>query len=186
MELDEQVHPGSRLHAIDLSNFAFLLVDEVQAGHASVARLTEAKGYAERALTIREKLDASSEISDTLHILAIIADLEDWTEAARDYRRRECETFAAFAGNRYHIDRQLRPLIIDIAAAAKGVAQVRAKVEVILPEFEAKGWHIADATQRIWAGERDWHSLIEDVDRSSALLVLRVLETLQEQQEETK
>ncbi len=186
LELDEQVHPGSRLHAIDLSNVAFLLVDEVQAGHASVARLTEAKGYAERALTIREKLDASSEISDTLHILAIIADLEGRTEAARGYRRRERETFAAFAGNRYHIDRQFGSLIADIAAAAKGDAQARKKVEVALPEFEAKGWHIAAATQRIWVGERDWHSLVEDVDRYSALLVLRVLETLQEQQEGTR
>ena len=86
---------------------------------------------------------------------------------------------------RYHIDRQHGQLIAAVAAAAKGDAQARNKVEAALPEFEAHGWHIAAATQRIWAGERDWHSLAEDLDREEALLILRVLETLQEQQEET-
>ena len=186
LELDEQVHPGSPNHAGHLNNLANLLVSELQAGRAPVARLTEAKGYAERALAIMEKLDASSGIWNTLGILAIIADLEGRTEAARNYHRRERENFAAFAGNRYHIDQQFKSLIIDIAAAAKGDTRARANVETALPDGEAKGWHITAATQRIWAGERDWHSLVEDVDRNSALLVLRVLETLQEQQEETR
>src|SRR5260370_41472242 len=39
-------------------------------------------------------------------------------------------------------------------------------------------WKIASATQRIWAGERDWHSIAEGIDRNSALLILRVLETI--------
>ncbi|HYT35409.1 MAG TPA: hypothetical protein VEL69_10250, partial [Ktedonobacteraceae bacterium] len=33
-------------------------------------------------------------------------------------------------------------------------------------------------TRRIWAGERDWHSLVEGIDSNSALLILRVLETI--------
>jgi len=155
-----------------------LLVGEVQAGCAAVARLTEAKGYAERALAIKEKLDVSAEIWKTLQVFADIADLEGRTEAARDYRRRERETFAAFAGNRYQIDRQHKQLIADFAAAAKGETQAREKVEARLPQLEKAGWHIAAATQRIWAGERDWHSLVEGVDRNSALLMLRVLETI--------
>jgi len=178
LELDEQVHPGSDAQAIAFNNLAALLVNEVQVGRAPVARLAEAKGYAERALAIREKLDASAGIWNTLGILADIADLEGRTEAAQDYRRSERETFAAFAGNRYHIDRQHGPLIAAIAAAAKGDSQARKEVEEMLPKLEANGWHITAATQRIWAGERDWHSLVEGLDSQDALLVLRVLETI--------
>lgn len=49
------------------------------------------------------------------------------------------------------------------------------------PRDPITSWRITDAVQRIWAGERDWHALAEDLDRNSALLVLRVLETLAEQ-----
>ncbi len=163
-----------------LNNFASLLVDEVQAGRISKSRLSEARGYAERALAIKETLDASSEIWTTLSILANIADLEGRTEEARNYRLRERETFAAFEGNRYHIYRQHGQLIAAIAAAAKGDEQARKAVEEALPEFEKRSWQIADATRRIWAGERDWHALAEGIDRNSALLVKRVLETIEQ------
>ena len=178
IELKAQVEPGSSSHAISLNNLADLLVGEVRAGRAPTMRLAEAKSYAEQALAIRETLDASSEIWNTLSILADIADLEGRAEEARDYRRRECETFAAFAGNRYHIDRQHGQLIGAIAAAALGDAQAREEIEAALPELEERGWKIAAATRRIWAGERDWHSLAEGIDRNSALLILRVLETI--------
>jgi hypothetical protein len=56
--------------------------------------------------------------------------------------------------------------------------QTRTEVEAALPQLEANGWHIAGATQRIWAGERDWDSLAENLDREEALLILRVLETI--------
>jgi hypothetical protein len=38
---------------------------------------------------------------------------------------------------------------------------------------------IADATRRIWAGERDWHALCEGLDSQDSLLILRVLEVLE-------
>ncbi len=60
----------------------------------------------------------------------------------------------------------------------KGNAEARAEVEARLPRLEEAGWKIAAATRRIWAGERDWHALVEDLDRQDALLVLRVLETI--------
>ena len=47
-----------------------------------------------------------------------------------------------------------------------------------MPRIEEAGWKIAAATRRIWAGERDWHALVEDLDGQDALLVLRVLETM--------
>ncbi len=109
--------------------------------------------------------------------------MEGRTEEARNYRRRERESFAAFAGNRYHIDRQHRQLISDIAAAAKGDSQARAKVEATLPELEEQGWYITIAVQRIWAGERDWYTLVDDLDRQDALLILRMLETLAQSSE---
>jgi hypothetical protein len=46
------------------------------------------------------------------------------------------------------------------------------------PQLEAKGWPISKALRSIWAGERDWHTLAEGLSNNSALLVLRVLETL--------
>ncbi len=180
LELDERVQPDSPGEARGLTNLASLLVHEVRAGRFATTRLIEAKRYAEQALAIEETVDALGFIWKTLNVLAAIADLEGRAEEARDYRRRERETFAAFEGNRYFIDREFGQLIAAIAAAAQGNAQAREAVEAELPELEEDGWHIAAATQRIWAGERDWESLAEDVAANSALLVLRVLETIEE------
>src|SRR5205823_4466409 len=128
---------------------ANLLKNEVRAGRAPATRLTEASGYAEQVLAIRETLDASSQIWMTLGILAQIAEMEGRTEAAQAYRRREREAFAAFAGNRYHIDRQHEQLNAASATAARGDQQAREAVEARLPQLEAKGWHIEAATRRI-------------------------------------
>ncbi len=133
--------------------------------------------HAEQALAIKETLDASSEIWKTLNILARIAELEG-DPGAQGYRRREHETFAAFAGNRWHIDKQHAALIGAITAATGGDAAARTYVEGRLPKIVEAGWQISGAVQRIWAGERDCHALCEGIDRGSALLILRVLETL--------
>jgi hypothetical protein len=45
-------------------------------------------------------------------------------------------------------------------------------------------YDIASATRRVWAGERDWHTLVEDIDTDSALFILRVLETIAAPEEE--
>ncbi len=178
LELYEQTDPGGPSTARILNNLADLLVKEVRAEHAAPIRLAEAKRYAEQALAIKETLDASQRIWTTLTILAEIADIEGQAKEAWDYRRRERETFAAFAGNRYHIDQQHGKLIAAIAAAAQGDAQAREVVEAALPQLEEDGWKIATATRRIWSGERDWDTLVEDLDRQDALLILRVLETI--------
>lgn len=177
LELDEQVHPDSHSVARDCTNLAYLLLNEVRAGRAPLTRLAEARSYAERALAIRKTLGASLPIL-TLHVLADIADLEGRAETARDYRRLGRETYVADARNRYDIDRQYGSHIATIVAATKGNAQARAEIEAMLSEAEASGWHISSAVERICAGERNWHSLVEELDGPSALLVLRVLETL--------
>jgi hypothetical protein len=56
--------------------------------------------------------------------------------------------------------------------------QAREAVEKALPQLEADGWQIAAAVRRMWAGEREWQALVEDLDAGQALVVRRVLETL--------
>ena len=163
------------------NNLADLLRAEVGAGRAPASRLAEARTHAEQSLRIitKEALDLSTEPWTTLNVLAGIADLERQPDQARAYRRRERETFAAFGGNRYHIDRQHTAYIRAAAAATQGVAEARAAVEPLLPKLEEHGWHVANAVRRIWDGERDWHALSEDLDAQDALLIFRILETLQ-------
>jgi len=52
LEFGERVQPDGPLHANILNNLAFLLLSEVREGHPSVARLADARDYAERALVI--------------------------------------------------------------------------------------------------------------------------------------
>ena len=186
IQLVEQVQAGSIHHAMCLSNLAGLLVNEVTAGRAAKNRLVEARHYVEQAKLIMERPGVSAEIWATFSTLAQIADLEKRTEEAQDYRRRERESFAAFAGNRYHIDQQHSAFIAAIVAAARGDAEARKSIEEVLPKLEENGWHISQAVQRIWAGERDWPTLVEDMGRQQALLILRVLETLQQPSPETE
>jgi tetratricopeptide (TPR) repeat protein len=178
LELDVRIQPDSSSHAIHLSNLADLLLTEVQAGHSPVARLVEAKQYAEQALVMKKKLDADAAIWTTLSILAEIAHLEGQTEEVQKYRRLEQETFAAFEGNHYFIDQQFGSLIGVIVAATLGDIHAQVQIQAVLPQLEAGGWHIALAIEHIWEGTRDWYSLTKELDRRSALFVLRVLETL--------
>jgi len=178
LERIERVEPGGMSHARYLNNLADLLVDEVRAGRAAGSRLDEARRYIEQVQSIEEQPGVSAERWTTYSILAAIAELEEQPDVARDYRRQERESFAAFAGNRYQIDRQHAGLIEAIVAAARGDTQAQSAVAVELPHLEELGWHVSDAVQRIWQGERDWQVLAEGLGRRSALLLLRVLETL--------
>ncbi|HEY1353099.1 MAG TPA: CHAT domain-containing protein [Ktedonobacteraceae bacterium] len=174
----ERVEPDSTAHAKILSNLSNLFVEEVRAGRAARDRLIEARRCIEQARRIEEQPGLSAEIWTTYRILARLAELEEKPEAARDYRRKERESYAAFAGNRYQIDRQYADLIKAIVAAARGDAQVQAEVAAALPTLEKQGWHGNDAVQRIGQGERNWQELAEGLDNQEALLILRVLETL--------
>ncbi len=179
LELDEHLHPESLFHANHLNSLTFVLLQEIQENRASKVRLSEARNYAERALAILQNFKGTAQIWVPLHNLADIADLEGNVEMARDYRRREREAFASFPANRSYIDRRFRQLITFIAFAAKGDVDSRTFVEgEALPKLEAQGWHIQDAVRRILAGERDWHSLAEDLDDMQALLIFRVLNLL--------
>lgn len=160
-----------------MNNLANLLLDQVWTKQASASRLIEARRYAERALSLDKGVSTSTAIWTTLYILSVIASLEGQTEKAQEYRRRERTAFAAFAGNRYDINRQHGSVIAIVAAAVEN-PELQPAVEEVLPLLEAKGWHVATAIKHIWSGERDWHLLADDLDRQDALLILRVLETL--------
>ncbi|KYF82566.1 hypothetical protein BE17_48075 [Sorangium cellulosum] len=163
--------------AILLNNLAGLIQHEARAGRYPTSRLAEARALAEQCLKILRTLNESSELWKTLDILASIAEQEDDEDAARGYRREARETFAAFPGSRYHIDKRFGQLIQALAAAA-AQADLRSQFEPLLSKLEAAGWHITAPVRRLWAGERDWHALAEGLDPNSALIVLRVLETL--------
>ena len=183
LEMDEQGHTSNIEHVKHLNNMAYLLLGEVQAGRTSAERLPEARSYATRALAVSESLesfDASSQLWSPLYILADIADLEKQAQEARNYRLRAHEIFAAFAENRYRINQRYGSLIAAIADVALGNTQVQETVETAILELESAGWHIADAVDRIWKGERDWPSLVGNTGPHSAFLILRVLETLEQ------
>ncbi|AGP41195.1 CHAT domain-containing protein [Sorangium cellulosum] len=160
-----------------LNNLAELIQHEARAGRYPTSRLAEARALAEQCLKIMRTLDASSELWKTLDILASIAEQDGDEETARRYRREARETFAAFAGNRYGIDKHFGGLIHALASAA-AQPDLRPEIEPLLSKLEAADWRITTPVRRLWAGERDWHALAEGLDRDDALLMLRVLETL--------
>lgn len=177
--LDSASLPAAN-EALVSNNLAKLIMDEVRAGRAGKERLAEARGYAEKALAFRETLDASSEMWRTLNILAEMAEMEGKTEEAREYQQRERETFAVFEGNRWQIRQQHGDLIRAVAAVAKGDEDVKAVIEDVFPKMEAGAWgKVPPVIRRIWAGERVWEALVEELGGSPALFVKLVLEEIE-------
>jgi hypothetical protein len=73
---------------------------------------------------------------------------------------------------------QLAPLLQAIAAIAAGDTSQQQAVEEELTRLEEKDFHLREAVQRIWAGERDAAALCEGIDAIDSALVRRVLEVL--------
>ena len=131
-------------------------------------------------LQLQEQPDASTEVWTTLHTLAKIADLEGQPEVAQEYRRRERETYMAFAGNRNIINQQHETLIAAVVAAIRGDNDALTAVKAALPGLESAGWHISSALLRLLDGVRDWNSLVESLDSAETLLMLLIFEALSE------
>ncbi len=180
LERIKRVEPGGRYHARFLNTLARLLVKEIHVGRAERTRLAEARSYLEQCLRIGEQIGDANLAAETYNLLVRIAEMEGQPEQARDYRRRERESFVVSEDKRFQFDQQFASLITDVVAAAHGDAQARAKVMKELPAGEQRGWHISEGIQRIWQGERDGQALTEDLDAGSALVLLRVLERLAE------
>jgi len=112
-------------------------------------------------------------------ILAKIAEKQGRAAEAREWRRKEQESYAAYAGAGHEM-RQYQPLIQAIVAACQGDAQARQQVEVFLPQMEAsKDWqNLPSVTRRILAGERNADKLCAGIDRTDAYIVHAILAQL--------
>lgn len=172
IELQEKHSTPSDL-ASSISNLANLLLAQ--------GRLAEAEAHARRALAIMETLDLSAQPWMTYNILARIAEQRREAAEAREWRRKEQETFAAFAGSDTKI-KQYESLIQAIVQAAQGDAQAKTFLEGEYPEMQAGGaeWAKgADTIRKIVAGERDVDALTDGlVNREIALIIRRALQAL--------
>jgi tetratricopeptide (TPR) repeat protein len=143
-------------------------------------RLDEAEGYARRALGIVESLgDPSLEIWKDYALQARIAEARGRVAEAAQWRRKEQESYAAYAGAAHEI-RQYQPLIAAVVRAAQGDTEAQGFVEGEYPKMEAGGeqWHLAsDAIRRIVAGERDLDALTANVSSRTIALIVRTILT---------
>ncbi len=75
---------------------------------------------------------------------------------------------------------QWEPLLQSIAAVAQQIEGEigQEDIEALLPQLAERGWQIATAVRRIWAGERDAATLTADIDPNSAMLINRILAIL--------
>lgn len=179
LRLSESTRADHPNHALILNNFAVFLLRKAQKGQPSMANLAEIQEYATKALAIYEKFNRQEETWRPLEVLITLAEMEGQVDLARHYRRRQHEAYAFFLGNRTLVNQYYGRLATEIAAAARGDALARAFVSMTLPRFESSGWQLSMAVQRLWNGERNWHSLVEDLhDNRSALLILLTLESL--------
>ncbi len=113
IELGEQLGDRSGL-AKRLNNLANL--------YLSQGRLDAAERYARRALEIKETLDLSAAPWTTYGILARIAAAQGHAEEAAQWRRKEQDSYAAYAGSAYEIQKYQK-LIAAVVRAAQGNAE---------------------------------------------------------------
>jgi tetratricopeptide (TPR) repeat protein len=141
-------------------------------------RLDEAEGSARRALEIDITLDPSAaEIWKDYAIFADLAEKRGRMDEVRVWRRKEQESFAAFAGSDQEI-KGMEPLIAAVVAVANGNEEAKAEIEDAFEALTKKGWMIADAIKQIWAGERDADKLTAGIDRNSSVIVRHILQAL--------
>ena len=73
---------------------------------------------------------------------------------------------------------QLEPMFQAIAAIARGHDNpaIRERIDSDLAQLDKQGWHLTDAVQRIWNGERDEDTLTAGLDEEDSGFVGRILE----------
>lgn len=171
IELGEQLGDKQGL-AKRLGNLAALYLGQ--------NKLAEAEEYARRALAIIETLDLSAEPWKIYNILAQIAAAKGETAAARDWRRKEQESFAAYAGSSHEMQRW-QHIVQAVAAAAEGDTEANSFLKDEFPKMRAGGsdWaQNADTFEQIVGGERDGDKLTQDLNRTGALIVHAILQKL--------
>jgi tetratricopeptide (TPR) repeat protein len=144
----------------------------------------------EAAIHIEEAIKLYSEIQDFENNIkaygaaADIAEKRGRMDEARAWRRKEQESFAAFAGSDTQI-KQYEPLIAAIVNAAKGDEKAKAFLEGEYPKMQASGERWVNASksiQKLVAGERDFAKLTDGMDREISLIIRRILQALNGEQ----
>jgi tetratricopeptide (TPR) repeat protein len=139
-----------------------------------LGELAQAEAHLMQGMRISEALDAPDVYKDYGE-LALVAHARGDPAAAAQWQIRR-DTKEAELVRRRGTGGQMPPLVLrDIAAVACGEAAGRAEIEALLPQLEQRKWLIADATRRIWAGERDLAALTQGIDVRSLSLIARIL-----------
>ena len=145
--------------------------------YLSQRRLNEAARYARRAVEIKETLDLSAEPWKTYNILARIADARGNAVEAEQWRRKEQDSFAAFAGAAYQLPQWAPQFIQQVVAVVNGDSSTSQLVNQSLTQMESAGWrNLASAVRRILNGERDFEKLRGGLDREDACIVRAILQ----------
>jgi tetratricopeptide (TPR) repeat protein len=143
--------------------------------YLTLRRLDEAERYARRAVEIKETLDVSSEPWTTYNILAQITDARGKHAEAVQWRRKEQDSFAAYAGAAYKLPQWAGQFISAVSAAVNS-GQLDSETEKFLAQMENSGWrNLAFAVHRILNGERDFESLRDALDYQDAYIVRAIL-----------
>jgi len=148
--------------------------------YLSQGRLDEAARYAHRAREIKETLDLSAEPWKIYSILAQIAEAQGRTDEAAQWRRKEQESYAAYAGAAHQLPQWAPSFIAAVAAAVQGDPAAREEVEQILPQMESsRDWRtLPPVIRRILDGESDFETLRVGLDRFDAYVVRTILARL--------
>ncbi len=140
----------------------------------------EAERWAHKARALLETLDdPSTELWVVYRILAQLAEGRGKGREAAEWWQKEREAFVAFPGNWARLAPDWGWVVDAVAAAAHGAAAARRTVEAAFEAMESSNWRVSEPFRRIWAGERDWNALVQQLDRASALIVLKALEAVE-------
>lgn len=124
--------------------------------------------------------DPSLKIWASYGILAEIAEAQGDAGEATRWRRKEQDSYAAYAGSRHAI-RQYEPLIQGVVEACQGSEKARQWVEDLFPKMEAgsEEWaRNAAAIRRILDGERDIEVLRSGLKYMGYMIVRTILARL--------
>lgn len=155
--------------ADSLNNLANLLQNQAK-------RIEEARALAEQALAIRETLDAAgAEIWKAYHILAKIADKQQHSAEASQYRQSSRDSYLRFAGMPTQMKRYAG-LIAEVLNALS-TQNVDEELATDLQNLQQQGeWtNLANAIQHLLNGERNEAVLLEPLDYQEAALIHLIL-----------
>jgi len=141
-------------------------------------RLDEAEDYAHQARKIDETLDLSAHPWKTFGILAKISERRGKKDEAMEWRRKEQEVYAAFAGSDQTVEK-LKQIIEAVVAAGQGSQQAASELEEVLQVMgQQNDWrNLASVIRRILAGERG-ETMCVGLDGTDAIIVRQILDRL--------